>query len=125
MTHGFDAGFNPDSKNNSRLWEVLIPVANEHGALYPKGHHQEWDQMVRAISGGLTIIPPVLGQWHDPDSKHLLIERMIPVRVLATDTQINQIIDLVISHYNQKVVFAYVISNQFILKEATYANNIT
>jgi len=77
-----------------------------------------WDEKVKAISGGLTIMSPTKGKWISPTGK-LFVERMIPVRILATRNEIEKIIDMTISYYNQIAVLGYKISDEVILK---YAN---
>jgi hypothetical protein len=44
------------------------------------------------------------------------IERMIPVRVIATRKEIEEIIDMTMIYYDQLAILAYKISNEVILK---------
>jgi hypothetical protein len=85
---------------------------------YTTRYHRVWDEKVRAITGGLTVLTPAKGQWVSPTGE-LYAERMIPVRIVATRDQINQIIDLTLEYYDQLAVLAYKVSDEVILKERT------
>lgn len=82
---------------------------------YKLKHHKVWDEYVQSISGGLTIFEPANGRWISA-SGDLFAERMIPVRIFCTRTQINQIIDFTISHYNQLAVMCYRVSDEVIIR---------
>lgn len=97
------------------LWEILVPTVRNDGKPYRTRYHRVWDQKIRQISGGLTILPVAKGQWVAPDGK-LFTERMIPVRIVATRDQIEQIVDLTMKYYDQLAVLAYKISDEVILK---------
>lgn len=124
----------------SSLWEILVPterrvppeipldllIAARDGCLrsthrlekwkfYSTRYHKVWDAKVRAISGGLTIMSPVKGQWTSNDGD-LFKERMIPVRIIATREQIDQVIDLTLEYYDQLAVLCYKLSDEVILK---------
>lgn len=61
------------------LYEILVPTMMERdGKISPikTRYHRVWDDKVRAISNGLTILPPAKGQWVAPDGE-LFKERMI------------------------------------------------
>tara|TARA_S200002703_G_scaffold149892_1_gene147844 strand:+ start:955 stop:1194 length:240 start_codon:yes stop_codon:yes gene_type:complete len=77
-----------------------------------------WDEKVRSIAGGLTILKPAVGQWVSPDNE-LFKERMIPVRIMCTREEIKQIIDYTIKYYEQEAVLAYCVSQECLLH---YAN---
>jgi hypothetical protein len=102
----------------NQLWEILVPTQNNLGKPYRTRYHRVWDSKVRAISGGLTILPVVKGQWLDPNGV-LFAERMIPVRIIATENQIDKIIQLTLKYYQQIAVLAYKISSDVKL---IYAN---
>jgi hypothetical protein len=65
---------------------------------------------VRAISGGLTVLPPARGQWIDGDNQ-LWTERMIPVRFVATEEEADQIAEMTKGYYEQQAVMYYKISS--------------
>lgn len=91
------------------LYEILVPTkyGDTLGPISTK-HHKNWDAKVRGISGGLTILKPAKGQWvHAGD---LFEERVIPVRIMATEKQMRKIVEFTIKHYRQKAVMYYVIS---------------
>lgn len=75
-----------------------------------KRHHKIWDAYVRGITGGLTIFPPVKGQWVNDGAKHE--ERMIPVKIAAYAAQMKAIADFTKKHYRQTAVCYYKISNE-------------
>ena len=78
--------------------------------------HKVWDVKVRDISGGLTIMPVAKGQWLFKDE--LFQERMIPVRMIATRTEMDKIIDMTLKYYEQLAVLAYKVSEEVILRHA-------
>lgn len=71
-----------------------------------------WDEKVRAITGGLTIHPPVKGQWVNPHDGELFVERMIPVKIACTPDQIDKVLELTAKYYDQIEVFAYRVSDK-------------
>lgn len=103
-------------ENNLQLWEILIPT-NIDGKPVRTRYHRVWDEKVRAIAGGLTILKPAKGQWVHKGS--LFEERMIPVRIACSQKQIEQIIDMTIKYYRQLAVMAYRISDKVIIRETT------
>lgn len=99
------------------LHEILVPCNWNDGKPVRTRHHKEWDKKVRKISGGLTILKPGKGQWvHEGD---LYIDRVIPVRVLCTTREIQQIADITIQHYEQEAVFHYVVSSCAVVRQAS------
>jgi hypothetical protein len=100
----------------SELWEILVPtIRRTTGTPYRTRYHRVWDAKVLAISGGLTIMHPTKnGQWNHEGEVHE--DRMIPVRVMCTREQIEEIIELTLEHYDQLAVMAYKISDEVILQ---------
>lgn len=99
-----------------QLWEVLVPVAWNTGFKIHVDYHREWDAKVRAISGGLTILRVVRGQWQTDDK--LFNEKVIPCRVLCTRPEMDKIIDITMEHYHdQHAILAYRLTEEIILKE--------
>lgn len=96
------------------LWEILVPTVRNDGRPFRLRYHRVWDQKVRQISGGLTIMPVARGQWVHKDE--LFTERMIPVRIYATREEMDQIVDLTLKYYDQIAVMAYRIAEEVILK---------
>ena len=103
---------------NRSLWEILVPTIRNDGKPYRLRYHKVWDKKVKEISGGLTIMPKAKGQWISP-SGTLFVEQMIPVRILATKSEIESIVDLTIKYYSQEAVLAYKVSDDVILKYAS------
>ena len=99
------------------LWEILVPSATNDGVDILISYHREWDEKVRKICGGLTILKSAKGQWVSPDGR-LFKEKMIPVRVACTKEQIEQIMDITLKHYDQEEVLAYKISDTVIFKKS-------
>lgn len=105
------------NQDNVLMWEVLVPTIRNDGRPIKTRFHRVWDSKVRAITGGLTILPVNKGQWVSPTGQ-LFLERMIPVRIACTRDQIFAIIDMTIVYYEQEAVLAYLISEEVILKHA-------
>jgi len=101
------------------LWEILVPTVRPDGRPIHTRFHKVWDEKVRVISGGLTILQPAKGQWVHPEEGTLLAERMIPVRIMCTRHEIEQIIDITLEYYDQVAVMAYRVSDIVILKYRT------
>jgi hypothetical protein len=122
------------------MWEILVPTEKRVKTPRPSHHdfnnileleeagerwkianayttryHRVWDEKVRAITGGLTILTPAKGQWVSPDGK-LFIERMIPVRIVATRDQIEQIIEMTMVYYDQLAVLCAKVSDEVIIR---------
>jgi len=101
------------------LWQILVPTLKRR----PKGkmryytirYHRLWDEKVRAISGGLTILSPAKGQWISTTGE-LYSERMIPVLIMCTKEQIDQIADITAKHYDQLAIFYYKVSDEVVIK---------
>lgn len=100
------------------MWEILVPTERrlDPGKYYTTRYHRVWDARVRTITGGLTILTPSLGQWIDPSTGQLFKERMIPVRIMATRTEIEKVIDFTITYYDQLAILCYKISDEVILR---------
>lgn len=96
------------------LWEILVPTQRNDGRPIHTRFHRIWDKKVREITGGLTILPVVKGQWVNVGT--LFSERMIPVRIACTRAQIDQIVDMTIEYYEQIAVMAYKISDEVIIR---------
>lgn len=102
------------------LWEILVPTVRNptdgcpEGKPYRLRYHRVWDQKVKDISGGLTIVTPVKGVWVDEDGTEYR-ERMIPVRILATREEMVKIAEMTKEYYDQLAVLAYRISSDVIM----------
>lgn len=92
------------------LYEVLVPTMyGDTQTPIGTRHHKHWDVRVQAISGGLTILSPARGKWIYKGVEYP--ERVIPVRIMCTEPQINEIVRITIEHYRQEAVMYYVLSN--------------
>lgn len=98
------------------LWEILVPTVRNNGKPFRLRYHKVWDKKVREISGGLTIMPVAKGMWVDTADETLFTERMIPVRIACTKSEITEIIDFTIEYYEQIAIMAYKISEEVIIR---------
>ena len=99
-----------------KLWEIYVPTIRKNGNPIRIRHHKIWDHKVREITGGLTILRPSIGYWDNPNG-NIYIERMIPVRVIATEEEMEKIIDITFKHYeDEEAVLCVEISDKVILK---------
>ncbi len=92
------------------LYEILVPTIMDGQPVNVK-YHRLWDAKVRKFSNGLTIHSTSKGQWISPDGE-LFIERMIPVRIMCSDNDIEEISKMTAEHYNQQAVMFYKISSE-------------
>ncbi|MBU0959161.1 MAG: DUF3574 domain-containing protein [Nanoarchaeota archaeon] len=97
---------------NTPLWEILVPRCANSGLEYEVGYHRQWDDRVREIARGVTILHTAKGQWRDPSDGAIFVEEMIPVRVYCTEPQIDEIMELTLKHYDQRAVMAYLVSER-------------
>ena len=98
------------------LWEILIPVASNNGENFSSIHNAPWYRKVLELAGGYTKLLPVEGVWKAPDGI-VFYEMMLPVRILCTKSEIENIVDFTITHYEQLAVMYYKISSECIIKE--------
>jgi hypothetical protein len=102
------------SVEKKSMWEILVPTMRNDGRPIRTRFHKVWDDKVRSISGGLTVMPVARGQWLFKEK--LFEERMIPVRIIATRSEIDSIIDMTMKYYEQLAVLAYKVSDEVILR---------
>lgn len=106
------------------MWEILVPTIKPNtnkSKFFTTKYHRTWDDKVREITHGLTIMSPAKGQWASPNGK-VFEERMIPVRIVASRDEIEKVIDLTLVHYSQEAVLCYKISDEVILKYSNIKN---
>lgn len=98
-------------KEQINLYEILVPTQFEDNKKPVRTkHHKKWDEFVRKISGGLTILKPAKGQWIF--NNELYEDRVIPVRIACTELQIKEIAYFTKKHYRQISIMYYKISNE-------------
>lgn len=98
------------------MWEILVPTVKpntEGKKFFTTRFHRVWDERVRAISGGLTIMTPSKGQWLSPHGT-LFVERMIPVRIVSTREEVLKIVEMTAEYYSQEAVLCYKVSDDVI-----------
>jgi hypothetical protein len=44
------------------MWEILVPTIRNDGKPIKTKYHKGWDDKVKEISGGLTILTPTKGK---------------------------------------------------------------
>lgn len=100
-----------------KMWQILVPTMRRADDKPIKTrYHRVWDEKVRAITGGLTILPPNRGQWIDPNDGNLFIERMIPVQFIATEDEKDEIMDMTAVYYDQLAVLCWEISQNVTMR---------
>jgi hypothetical protein len=92
-----------------QLWEILVPTVRNDGRPFRLRYHRVWDERVKAISGGLTIVSPVQGVWVSP-TQETFKERMIPVRIMCTREEIVSIAYMSKTYYEQEAIMVYLVS---------------
>lgn len=99
-----------------QLWEILVPTVRNDGRPFRLRYHRVWDERVKAISGGLTIVSPVNGVWVSP-SDETFKERMIPVRIMCTKDEIIDIAHMSKDYYEQLAIMVYLVSTEVFIIE--------
>lgn len=113
------------------MWEILVPTEKRLSKedreriltlgdpasklCFTTRYHRVWDEKVRAITGGLTILTPANGQWVSQDGE-LFAERMIPERFAASRHQMNEIMTLTMEYYDQLAVMCYKVSDEVVIR---------
>lgn len=95
----------------SPLWEILVPTVRNDGRPFRLRYHRVWDERVKAISGGITIVNPVKGTWISPEGEEFK-ERMIPVRIMCSREEILQIAEMTKEYYEQLAVMVVKVSDE-------------
>jgi len=91
-----------------KLFEILIPVADNDRRVFSRVHNQLWEKVVRASAGGLSACPVIHGQWVDGGKVYR--ERMRPVRIACGARAIRKLADFAKHHYRQLSVMYYPVS---------------
>ena len=116
--NAYDEAYEDPMVGMSRFMDDL--KAWERKNAYTTRYHKVWDAKIRGISGGMTVMTPAKGQWLEKsDESYLFEERMIPVRIVCTRAQIEEIIDHTLVYYDQLAVLCYKLSNEIIMKHRT------
>lgn len=91
------------------LWQILVPTVRNDGRPFRLRYHRVWDARVVAISGGMTVTPPVKGTWVSP-TEQVFEERNIPVQIMCTEVQIMEIARMSKIYYEQEAIMVHLIS---------------
>ena len=107
------------SNMKSNMYEIIVPTmyGDTIKPIRTK-HHKEWDKRVLKITNGLTILKAAKGKWVHDGIEYP--ERVIPVRIMCTEKQILEIVQITLQHYRQKCVMHCKVSDDAHL---TYAKN--
>ena len=89
-----------------KLWEILVPATVDDMQV-DLAHHREWDRKIKDIAGGLTILSTAKSY----DSSEFF-EHMIPVLIRCTSQQMADIASLTASHYRQRAIMYYKVSDE-------------
>lgn len=101
------------------LFQIMVPtIYGDTEKPIKTKHHKSWDSYVRSITGGLTICSVSKGQWVDPKSGSLWIERIIPVQIACTQAEMELIVKFSLKHYRQKAIMYCVLSKEVYIVEA-------
>lgn len=102
----------PTPTKHIMLWEILVPTVKPgfKNKFFTTRYHKVWDKKIKAIAGGLTILKPGIGEWISPSGEHFN-ERMIPVRIYCSESEIDAIADITAEYYNQEAIMYYKISD--------------
>lgn len=98
------------------LWEILVPTVRNDGRPFRLRYHRVWDEKVKAISGGLTIVAPVRGTWVSSEDETFK-ERMIPVRIMCSRDEIMEIARMSKKYYEQIAIMVYLVSSEVYIVE--------
>lgn len=104
-----------EDTQSTPLWEILVPTVSNGGRPFSVRHHRQWDQMVKTIAGGMTLVQPVRGSWIEPTTGLEFTERVIPVRIMCTRKQIVDICKETARFYDQLAVLATLVATETIL----------
>lgn len=101
---------------DQKLWEILVPTVRNDGRPFRLRYHRVWDERVKTIAGGLTVVTPVRGTWVSPTSE-VFKERMIPVRIMCTRDEIMEIARMSKIYYEQEAIMVYKVSDEVFIVE--------
>lgn len=101
-----------------QMWQILIPTTTPEGKPIRTRFHRVWDEKVRTLTGGLTILRPSKGIWTNPSVGDIYCERMIPVLIKCDSDTIDQIIDISLKYYRQQAIMAYKVSDDVIVRHS-------
>lgn len=105
------------------LYEILVPTVHRlTNKPITTRYHKVWDKKVYEITGGMTIMPPSKGRWIS-NQGDLYEERVIPVRIACTRSQMDAIMAMTMVYYDQLAVMAYKISEEVLYIESPLAKN--
>lgn len=105
------------SKQRKKLYEILVPKADNNGRAFSAAKHRAWDKQAMALSGGLTKMAAGIGQWEHKGKVYR--ETMVPVRVNVTKREIEALSAFTAKHYKQLAIMYYEVSNNVTVRSYT------
>lgn len=95
------------------LWELYIPTMHPdvRQRRFSRAWHAKWEQRVLEVAGGMGKFAPATGLWVSPAGS-VVLEAMVPVRIVATRTEIDGILRMTCEHYAQEVVMCHRLSSE-------------
>jgi hypothetical protein len=98
-----------------KLYELLVPTHSREGVRLTDEFHKGWDKVVCDITGGLTLLKTVKGSWVSDSGT--VKETMIPVRIAMEESEVDKIVDITLSYYEQEAVMIYIVSENVVIKK--------
>jgi hypothetical protein len=95
----------------TKVYRILVPATTNGGNIFSLEHHQVWDEFVRKLVGGVTVMKSAKGQWLSPTGV-LYMDKMIPCDINCSKTQILEIARFTKKHYNQEAIAYYKVSGK-------------
>ena len=93
------------------MYEIIVPSVKDFTI------HNEWDEKVSRLIGGLTILDRVKGAWLDPSDNSIVKEYVIQVKIACEPQYVEKIMDLTAKHYNQRSIMCRHIPGEVYIKD--------
>lgn len=77
-----------NKQDRTRLFQLILPLANAKGKVFPASYYEEVEQQLTAHFGGVTIYNRNVGHWKDENAK-VQSEKVLIFEVLADLTSIS------------------------------------
>lgn len=106
-----------------QLWEIFVPTVRSNGKPYKLRFHKVWDQKVKDLVGGLSVLPKIKGYWLSP-KQELFVEEMIPIRIMCSEEQIENIVIMSLDYYEQEGIMYYLVTNDVRIKYSKVSENL-
>jgi hypothetical protein len=94
------------------LWNILIPCADNSGRKFPLFVRRMWNEQVRRMTDGMSIMQAITGEWRNPENGRIVREKMIPVSLLMTQREIAELAQFTRTLFKQNCVMYYRVSSE-------------